>query len=190
MGRVDVRCRQRVARDGGKRRPDGVAERPAARDTSGASRDQGSPCDAPCRPNTRQQARRSPRVSGHDSPLTITRARSGSGHRVSRRTADLHQRSWTDRGKPGVFASTASSGSRQAAPRVLRQDRSQLLRVTSGSSTIGNALFVPCNDGCIPFYQSGFSRISPINRVKPGLVSAGSLAVLALLDHSRTACRA
>ncbi|MFN7982866.1 MAG: GNAT family N-acetyltransferase [Vicinamibacterales bacterium] len=149
-----------------------VVERPCYFVNLGVLRDQGSPYDALLSPNTRQQVRRSLRVyQDTTGPLTITQP-----HTLEAATAfleelaDLHQRSWTDRGKPGVFASHRFQRFHaRLLSRVFTSGSIQLLRVTSGSTTIG-MLYSFLHDGCILFYQSGFAY-QPDNRVKPGLVS-------------------
>lgn len=83
---------------------------------------------------------------------------------------DLHQRRWTEAGKPGVFASDRfSSFHRALIPRLLAEDAAFLFRAKGGQGTIG-CLYGFIEDGRVLFYQSGFGQFAD-GKLSPGLVT-------------------
>ena len=135
-------------------------------------RAQGASYDTALSSNTRQQVRRSLRLyEDATGPLTLTQPRTLSeATEFLDELADLHQRSWTDRGKPGVFASHRFQRFHaRLIQRLFDAGGIQLLRISSGTTTIG-VLYSFLHEGRICFYQSGFAYQAG-NRAKPGLVS-------------------
>ena len=121
--------------------------------------------------NTREQVRRSLKLYGQTGEVVLESA--GSVARALEMLAELrelHQKAWTTRGRPGVFASPRfqafhSALIRQAFP----QGHIQVLRVATPLQTIG-LLYNFVWRGKVCFYQSGLHYTGD-NRYKPGLVS-------------------
>lgn len=135
-------------------------------------REQGATYDAVLSSNTRQQVRRSIRhYEDSTGPLTVTLpANLSEAAAFLEELAELHQRSWTDRGHPGVFASHRFQRFHaRLLPRLFDAGGIQVLRIASGTTTIG-VLYSFLHDRRILFYQSGFAYQAG-NRAKPGLVS-------------------
>ena len=135
-------------------------------------RAQGATYDSLLSSNTRQQVRRSLRLYEEATgPLTVTMPKTlAEATAFLEELADLHQRSWTDRGHPGVFASHRFQRFHaRLIPRLFDAGAVQLLRIASGTSTVG-VLYSFLHDGRICFYQYGFAYQAG-NRAKPGLVS-------------------
>jgi CelD/BcsL family acetyltransferase involved in cellulose biosynthesis len=121
--------------------------------------------------NTREQIRRSCRIYGQQGPLEVQAAASlPEALTMLDELAQLHQASWTARGKPGVFASKRFTAfHRDLIERVFPKGCVQLLRVRAGSALIG-LLYNFVHAGRVYSYQSGL-RFSDDNRLKPGLVA-------------------
>ncbi len=122
--------------------------------------------------NTRQQVRRSLRgfeaVAG---PLVIQAATTVTEALDTLAVlAALHQKGWTARGKPGVFASTKFFNfHRQLIGRTFDKGFVHLLRAQAGSQTIG-VLYNFFYQGRVYFYQSGLEQQSD-SRLKPGMTT-------------------
>ncbi len=133
----------------------------------------GSNYDSVLSSNTRQQIRRSIRLYEETyGPLQLAQAAGpGEALRFLDELAELHQKSWTGRGKAGVFASERFfEFHRGLIRRSGWPDGSvHLLRVTAGTEVIG-LLHSFFHGGRIWFYQSGFAYQAD-NRGKPGLVT-------------------
>lgn len=83
---------------------------------------------------------------------------------------ELHQRRWTEAGKPGVFASRRFGGfHRELIPRLQAQGKAFLFRARGEGGTIG-CLYGFIEDGRVLFYQSGFGRFED-SKLSPGLVT-------------------
>lgn len=80
--------------------------------------------------------------------------------------AALHQKSWSGRGKPGVFASEKFCRFHR---RLIERGPVDLLRVRAGRQVVG-LLHCFFHGGRVYFYQSGFHYLED-NRGKPGLVT-------------------
>lgn len=118
--------------------------------------------------NSRQQVRRALR---YYEPASLTIASDlPTARQYFDELAALHQKSWPDRGKPGVFASPLFVDfHRRLIERTFPLGRVHLLRATAGDRAIG-LLYCFCYQGRVYFYQSGFDYESD-NRAKPGLVT-------------------
>lgn len=122
--------------------------------------------------NVRQQVRRSIRLYEEISgPISIQSPVDEAGaFRFLDELAKLHQKSWSARGKPGVFASQHFRKFHQRLiERVFLKDRAHVLRVIAGNQVIG-LLYSFLYAGRVYFYQSGFAYHED-NRIKPGLVA-------------------
>lgn len=118
--------------------------------------------------NTRQQLRRSLRRYEAAGKLGVARAVDATqAHAFLDAMADLHQRTWTRRGKPGAFANPFFARFHHElidrAP-----DRVDLLRVTAGAATVGY-LHNFVHQGRVSAYQSGFDYDGADSHQKPGL---------------------
>ncbi len=83
---------------------------------------------------------------------------------------DLHQRRWTESGKPGVFASHRFTGfHRELIPRLMAEGKAFLFRARGDVGTIG-CLYGFIEDGRVLFYQSGFGQFED-SKLSPGLVT-------------------
>jgi CelD/BcsL family acetyltransferase involved in cellulose biosynthesis len=121
--------------------------------------------------NTRYQLRRAQRDYSADGALVLRAAESRTeAEAFLARLADLHQRHWTARGRPGAFASPFFARFHHAVIEAgFERGAIQLLRVTAGLRDIGYLYNLVCGRR-IAAYQSGFAY-QPDNRLKPGLVS-------------------
>lgn len=137
-----------------------------------ALRSSGTSYDTALSANTRQQIRRSIRMYEETTgPLVVEQAGDkGQALEFLEELADLHQKSWSERGRPGVFASHRF---RRFHSRLIERSFDagcvHLLRVASGPQTVG-LLHCFFHQGRIYFYQSGFAYQSD-NRSKPGLMT-------------------
>jgi CelD/BcsL family acetyltransferase involved in cellulose biosynthesis len=128
--------------------------------------------DAVLSSNTRQQIRRSRRLYEETlGPCAIRVAESASeADEALTRLAGLHQAAWTDRGRPGVFASERFTGfHRRLIRSAFPQGRILLAEALAGDEPIG-ALYSFLFRGRVYFYQSGF-RYDRDSRLKPGLLT-------------------
>lgn len=133
--------------------------------------------------NVRSQIRRSIHLFEQaGGPLALHIASSlDEANRFLTELADLHQKSWPARGKPGVFASARfNQFHRRLIERCFAKGSIQLLRAAAGDQTIG-LLYCLQSAGRVYFYQSGFAYQQD-NRLKPGLVTH-FLAVNHYLNH-------
>lgn len=122
--------------------------------------------------NTRQQIRRSIRMYEETTgPLVVGQPRDKQeALRFLDELADLHQRSWSERGKPGVFASHRFRRFHAGLiEKTFAAGTVQLLRVQSGSHTVG-LLHCFFHQGRVYFYQSGLAY-HPDKHAKPGLMT-------------------
>ena len=135
-------------------------------------RSSGAGYDSVLSSNTRQQIRRSIRIYEEAAgPLTVEQPRDKRmALEFLEELAELHQKAWSDKGKPGVFASNRF---RRFHSRLIERSftdgRVQLIRVASASQVVG-LLYSFLYQGRIYFYQSGFAY-QPDNRAKPGLMT-------------------
>ena len=118
--------------------------------------------------NSRHQLRRSARQFAVRGALAITRATSAAlAHDYLDSLAELHQRAWTSRGKPGAFANPFFRRFHHAlidrAP-----EQVDLLRISAGDHAIGY-LHNFRHRGQVLAYQSGFDYANPTSHQKPGL---------------------
>ncbi len=82
---------------------------------------------------------------------------------------ELHQRTWTVRGKPGAFSSARFRRFHERIiERGLPRGEIQLIRVSAGADSIG-VLYNLCCSGHVAYYQSGL-RYEADQKLKPGLV--------------------
>lgn len=120
--------------------------------------------------NTRYQLKRSRRRYAAEGPLTLTRA--GSAEEALdflARLADLHQRYWIGRGKPGAFAGAGFQRFHQALiERAFPSGGIDLLRIGCGERAIGY-LYNFRYKGSVSAYQSGFDYGAAGIHQKPGL---------------------
>lgn len=137
-----------------------------------ALRSSGVTYDSVLSANTRQQIRRSVRLYEDEcGPLALSRAGSlPEAAAFLDELAHLHQRAWTGRGKPGVFASHRFQRFHaRLIGRLFDAGHIELLKVTAGDTTVG-VLYSFLHDGRLCFYQSGFAYQAD-NRAKPGLMT-------------------
>jgi len=120
--------------------------------------------------NTRQQLRRSLRAWAEIGPLTFTIAPPGQADGYLEALADLHQRYWTSRGKPGAFAEPFFHRFHHALLNRASEHQSvDLIRVSAGDRVAGY-LYNFVHDGWVAAYQSGFDFGPDAGRLRPGLV--------------------
>jgi CelD/BcsL family acetyltransferase involved in cellulose biosynthesis len=121
--------------------------------------------------NSREQIRRSTRLYAAHGPVEVTPASDCSrALAMLEEMAGLHQATWTQRGRPGAFSSEPFRAFHQRLiRRTFAGHRTQLLRVSAGSETVG-ILYFFIHQGEAHFYQSGLVYRDD-NRYKPGLVS-------------------
>jgi CelD/BcsL family acetyltransferase involved in cellulose biosynthesis len=125
--------------------------------------------------NTRQQLRRSLRAWEEIGPLTLDvaapgEAASGVADSYLDALAELHQRYWTSRGKPGAFAEPFFDRFHHALLRRAADGQSvDLIRVRAGERVAGY-LYNFVHDGWVAAYQSGFDFGPDADRLRPGLV--------------------
>ena len=120
--------------------------------------------------NTRQQLRRSDRFYQRQAPIVVRRADSvATAHAMLDRLAELHQRHWQARGKPGSFAMPFFGQFHHALIDVgFPRDEIALLQIMSGEAIIG-ILYNFIWKGRMSAYQSGFAYQDQENQAKPGL---------------------
>ena len=121
--------------------------------------------------NTRQQLRRSLRAWEEIGPLKLDVAAT---HQEADAwldaLADLHQRYWTARGKPGAFAEPFFARFHHDLPRrASRRQSVDLIRVRAGERIVGY-LYNFVHDGWVAAYQSGFDFGPDADALRPGLV--------------------
>jgi CelD/BcsL family acetyltransferase involved in cellulose biosynthesis len=120
--------------------------------------------------NTRQQLRRSLRAWEEIGSLTVEIASSDQADRYLDDLADLHQRYWTGRGKPGAFAEPFFGRFHHALlKRASDRQSVDLIRVKAGDRVAGY-LYNFVHDGWVAAYQSGFDFGPDADRLRPGLV--------------------
>jgi CelD/BcsL family acetyltransferase involved in cellulose biosynthesis len=120
--------------------------------------------------NTRYQLRRSARRYGAGGPLQVDRAGSpAEAHSFLDRLAELHQATWTKRGRPGAFANPAFARFHHTLiDRTAGSGAADLLRVRAGQRVIGY-LYNFRFRGAASAYQSGFAYDDSDPHAKPGL---------------------
>lgn len=121
--------------------------------------------------NTRSQIGRSRRrYEEYGSLHTEVAANVTEGLSMLNQLIELHQQTWRERGKSGVFCSKLFYAFHTEFIRqLLPQGGIQLLRVTAGDTVIG-VLYNFVWQNKVYFYQSGFSY-SKDNKLKPGMVT-------------------
>jgi CelD/BcsL family acetyltransferase involved in cellulose biosynthesis len=120
--------------------------------------------------NARYQIRRSMRRYGAAGPLCIRRAETiEEAYAFFGSLAELHQATWTRRGKPGAFANrNFVTFHRELIGRAFPRREIDLLRVSAGSSVVGY-LYNFRYHGMVLTYQSGFAYALADSHRKPGL---------------------
>jgi CelD/BcsL family acetyltransferase involved in cellulose biosynthesis len=121
--------------------------------------------------NTRQQLRRSLRAWEEIGPLRLEIAATfEQAEAFLDALAELHQRYWIGRGKPGAFAAPFFMRFHRALIRRSSHAQSvDLIRVSAGDRVIGY-LYNFVHDGWVAAYQSGFDFGPDADRLRPGLV--------------------
>jgi CelD/BcsL family acetyltransferase involved in cellulose biosynthesis len=122
--------------------------------------------------NTRQQLRRSARHYAARGALRVERAgTTAEAHAFLDALIELHQRTWTARGRPGAFADAFPRRFHHALiDRGHARGEIDLLRISAGAQDIGY-LYNFVADGRVSAYQSGFDYATADgdSRLKPGL---------------------
>jgi CelD/BcsL family acetyltransferase involved in cellulose biosynthesis len=120
--------------------------------------------------NTRYQLRRSQRRYGAIGSLAIRRAGSiAEAIDFLAQLADLHQRYWTSRGRPGAFANDQFGQFHRALiERAFPAGGVDLLRISAGERVVGY-LYNLRYRGNVYAYQSGFDYAVSDPHQKPGL---------------------
>jgi CelD/BcsL family acetyltransferase involved in cellulose biosynthesis len=121
--------------------------------------------------NTRQQLRRSLRAWEKIGPLRLEIAASvDEAEAYLKGLKDLHQRSWTRRGKPGAFAEPFFERFHRTLIRQSWAARSiDLMRVAAGERIAGY-LYNFIHQGWVASYQSGFDFSEDADRLRPGMI--------------------
>ncbi|HEX8028162.1 MAG TPA: GNAT family N-acetyltransferase [Vicinamibacterales bacterium] len=134
--------------------------------------------------NTREQVRRSLKLYEQSGEIAVESAASAArALEMMSELADLHQRVWTARGRPGVFASARFRTFHSTLiQRAFPAGHIQVLRVATATQTIG-LLYNFVWRGKVSFYQSGL-HYSDDNRFKPGLIAH----VLAIQQACASGC--
>jgi hypothetical protein len=148
-------------------------------------RDDGIEFDAVLSSNTRQQIRRSKRLYEELKGPCVLRsaATKVEAEEILQRLAKLHQTSWQDRGRPGVFLSPRFFDfHRNLVWTAFDRQKILLMEMRAGDEVV-SALYSFLDRGRVYFYQSGFQHSSD-GRLKPGLL-AHYLAIRHCLEHSR-----
>jgi Acetyltransferase (GNAT) domain len=98
----------------------------------------------------------------------------------------LHQQDWTQRGRPGAFASSVfTEFHRRLIKSAFSAGHIQLARLTVGDHAIGY-LYNFIWRGTVYAYQSGFDRPRHDNRLKPGLLTHhAAILANARMGHRR-----
>jgi CelD/BcsL family acetyltransferase involved in cellulose biosynthesis len=133
--------------------------------------------------NARQQLRRSLRAWEAIGPLTLeVAATHEQADLFLDSLADLHQRYWTGRGRPGAFAEPFFGCFHHALLRRAAEGQSvDLIHVTAGEQTVGY-LYNLVHDGWVAAYQSGFDFSGDADRLRPGMICH-----LLAIEHYRNA---
>lgn len=120
--------------------------------------------------NTRGQINRSLRMYQQRGPIKAAAARCAEeALEFFDELKTLHQKAWTDRGRPGSFASSHFEHfHRTLIHRCIGRGTVEIVRVTAGSHLIGQ-VYNFIRDGRIYAYQTGLSYESE-PKLKPGLV--------------------
>jgi len=136
--------------------------------------------------NTRQQLRRSLRAWEKIGPLTLeVAATEDQADQYLAALAELHQRYWTGRGKPGAFAEPFFARFHHALlRRPADRHSADLIRVSAGSRIVGY-LYSLVQDGWVAAYQSGFDFGADADTLRPGLVCH----LLAIQHYQRAGAR-
>jgi hypothetical protein len=134
-------------------------------------RQAGTPYDQVLPSSTRRQIRRSCELYEQDGSIFVECASDlATAREMLDQLAELHQRSWTARGEPGVFSSPRfTEFHRRLIERAFPGGEIQLLRVQTPRRVIG-VLYNFVYRSKVYFYQSGFEYAAD-NRLKPGLVA-------------------
>ena len=121
--------------------------------------------------NTRQQLRRSLRAWEKIGPLMLEAAATGEqADEFLAALAELHQRYWTGRDKPGAFAEPFFARFHHALlRRPCGRQSADLLRVSAGGRIVGY-LYNLVHDGWVAAYQSGFDFGADADTLRPGLI--------------------
>jgi hypothetical protein len=130
-----------------------------------------TPYDQMLSSSTRRQLRRSCELYEQDGSIFVECASDlATAREMLDQLAELHQRSWTARGEPGVFSSPRFTGfHHRMIERAFPGGEIQLMRVQTPRSVIG-VLYNFVYLRKVYFYQSGFEYAAD-NRLKPGLVA-------------------
>lgn len=120
--------------------------------------------------NARYQIRRSMRRYAAEGRLCIRRAETiDEAHAFLGSLAELHQATWTRRGKPGAFANRSFVRfHRELVSRAFPRREVDLLRISAGSIVVGY-LYNFRFRGMVSAYQSGFAYAPADSHRKPGL---------------------
>jgi CelD/BcsL family acetyltransferase involved in cellulose biosynthesis len=123
---------------------------------------------ATLRPRTRQQIRRSLRILG---PVTTEVAETPEhALDILDELIELHQRRWVREGEPGAFGSDRfRTFQRSVVARLVEQDAAMLVRVRTGTATLGCVYHLREDDRALS-YMMGLAT-SRESKVKPGFVS-------------------
>ena len=121
-------------------------------------------------PSTRYQLRRSRRRYAEQGALRVRRAADTSeALAFLDALSDLHQATWTARGRPGAFADPFFVRfHRELICRGLPRGEVDLLHIAAGERTIGY-LYNFVADGWVGNYQGGFAYATADQHQKPGL---------------------
>jgi hypothetical protein len=134
-------------------------------------RQSGATYDLMLSSSTRRQIRRSCELYEQDGSIFVECASDlAAAREMLDQLAELHQRSWTARGEPGVFSSSRFTGfHRRLIERAFPGGEIQLMRVRTARRVIG-VLYNFVYRRKVYFYQSGFEYAAD-KRLKPGLVA-------------------
>lgn len=135
-------------------------------------RSDGVDFDSTLSAKTRKNARRSHRAYDGGGSYSVRFAESSEeAIAMLRELANLHQISWVDRGRPGVFASQKFTAFHETLVRK-NFDKRQILicQVRNGADTTVGMLYCFLDRGCVRFYQSGFNYGLEGNE-SPGLLT-------------------
>jgi CelD/BcsL family acetyltransferase involved in cellulose biosynthesis len=136
--------------------------------------------------NARQQLRRSNRRYAAIGPVTVRRAATlAEAQGFLAALAELHQATWTARGRPGAFANAAFRRFHAALlARAVPRGEVDLLRVTAGTAVVGY-LYNFRHRGRVLAYQSGFEYRGAPDHAKPGLTCHHAAIELARREGMR-----
>jgi Acetyltransferase (GNAT) domain len=121
-------------------------------------------------PKTRKHLRQNLRYYGERGPLRVEAAGNpAEALEMINRLADLHQKTWAERGREGTFASARFRGFHRAlVSRSFQRGAIQLLEVLAGEETVG-LLYNFVYRGKVYFYQSAYNYED--RRSSPGMVT-------------------